>query len=143
MIKWNTQYIEYATKAILYLLRDRFMYAVDYDQMRKVFLEEPCLLHTGDVQAAFVHLALKNQDPKYIPSMNQRFYQSRPVVLQQNNNHQIPNKRRGTLETLGIKDITLTLSTPVGLALVCISLLINYVFTPIHLGWRSSTRIRC
>ncbi|CAF3627383.1 unnamed protein product, partial [Rotaria sp. Silwood2] len=49
MIKWDTQYIEHATKAILYLLRDRFMYTIDYDQMRKVFLDEPCLLHTADV----------------------------------------------------------------------------------------------
>ena len=36
MMKWNTLYIEHATKAILYLLRDQFMAATDYDQMRKV-----------------------------------------------------------------------------------------------------------
>lgn len=36
MMKWNPLYIEHATKAVLYLLRDRFMSATDYEQMRKV-----------------------------------------------------------------------------------------------------------
>ncbi len=119
MIKWNNQYIEHATKAILYLLRDRFMYATDYDQMRKVFLEEPCLLHTADVQAAFVHLALKNDDPKYIPAMNQRFYPAKAIVIQQNTNQQISNRKKAYLETIGIKDISLTLAIPANLSLVC------------------------
>ncbi|CAF4521005.1 unnamed protein product, partial [Rotaria sp. Silwood2] len=117
MIKWDTQYIEHATKAILYLLRDRFMYTIDYDQMRKVFLDEPCLLHTADVQAAFVHLALKNEDPKFIPAMNQRFYPSKPVILRQDNNRQIPNKRKTYLETIGIKEISLTLAIPANLVI--------------------------
>jgi len=113
MIKWNTKYIEHATKAILYLLRDRFMYATDYDEMRKVFLEEPCLLHTLDVQAAFVHLALKNEDPKYIPAMNQRSYSKRPTIIQNNNNRQISNRKKAYLEIIGIKNISLTLAIPV------------------------------
>ncbi|CAF3891149.1 unnamed protein product, partial [Rotaria sordida] len=117
MIKWNTQYIEHATKAILYLIRDRFMYATDYDQMRKVFLDEPCLLHTTDVQAAFVHLALKNEDPKFIPAMNQRFYPSKPVVPKQNDKQQIPNRKKAYLETIGMKDISLTLAIPSNLAI--------------------------
>ena len=123
MIKWNTQYVEHAVKAILYLLRDRFMYATDYDQMRKVFLDEPCLLHTADVQAAFVHLALKNEDPKFVPAMNQRFYPAKPVLLEHNTtNRKIPNKK-AYLETIGIKDISLTLAIPSNLSIVCILLL--------------------
>lgn len=118
MIKWNTQYIEHATKAILYLLRDRFMYATDYDQMRKVFLEEACLLHTADIQAAFVHLALKNEDPKYIPAMNQRFYPSQTVHSQVNNSQQIPNRKKAYLETIGIKEISLTLAIPADVSIV-------------------------
>jgi hypothetical protein len=118
MIKWNNQYIEHGTKAILYLLRDRFMYATDYDLMRKVFLEEPCLLHTADVQAAFVHLALKNDNPKLIPAMNQRFYPNKPVFIQQNPNQHIPNKKKAYLETIGIKDISLTLAIPAYLSIV-------------------------
>jgi hypothetical protein len=118
MIKWNNQYIEHATKAIFYLLRDRFMYATDYDQMRKVFLEEPCLLHTADVQAAFVHLALKNEDPKYIPAMNQRFYPARSLVIQSTTNSQVPNRRKAYLETIGIKDISLTLAIPANISMV-------------------------
>jgi hypothetical protein len=118
MIKWNNQYIEHAAKGILYLLRDRFMYATDYDQMRKVFLEEPCLLHTADVQAAFVHLALKNEDPKYIPAMNQRFYAAKPTVVQSSINSQVPNRRKAYLETIGIKDISLTLAIPTNMSIV-------------------------
>jgi len=120
MIKWNNQYIEHAAKAILYLLRDRFMYATDYDQMRKVFLEEPCLLHTADVQAAFVHLALKNDDPKFIPAMNQRFYPTKPIFTQQNNNQQISNRKKAYLETIGIKEISLALAIPSNLSIVCL-----------------------
>lgn len=121
MIKWNNHYIEHATKAILYLLRDRFMYATDYDQMRKVFLEEPCLLHTADVQTAFVHLALKNEDPKYIPAMNQRFYPNKAFANQSDTNHHQPdlsNRRKAYLESIGIKDISLTLAIPAHLSIV-------------------------
>ena len=120
MIKWHTQYIEHATKAILYLLRDRFMSATDYDEMRKVFLEEPCLLHTLDVQAAFVHLALKNEDPKYIPAMNQRSYPTKTTIIQNNNTQQSSNRRKAYLEMIGIKDISLTLAIPVNPSIVCI-----------------------
>jgi hypothetical protein len=94
------------------------MYATDYDLMRKVFLEEPCLLHTADVQAAFVHLALKNDNPKLIPAMNQRFYPNKPVFIQQNPNQHIPNKKKAYLETIGIKDISLTLAIPAYLSIV-------------------------
>lgn len=119
MIKWNTHYIEHAAKAILYLLRDRFMYATDYDQMRKVFLEEPCLLHTVDVQTAFVHLALKNENPKYIPAMNQRFYPAKAFTTQSNQDTtQVSNRRQAYLESIGIKDISLTLALPAHLSIV-------------------------
>lgn len=128
MIKWNNQYIEHAAKAILYLLRDRFMYATDYDQMRKVFLEEPCLLHTTDVQAAFVHLALKNDDPKFIPAMNQRFYPAKINLTQQNNQQQLSNRKKAYLETIGIKDVSLTLAIPSSFSIVCIYLTEENVF---------------
>src|SRR5690349_381149 len=72
MTKWDIDYIEYATKGILYLLRHRFMSAIDYNEMRKIFLDEPCLLYTKDIQTTFVHLALKYEDLKYIPAMNRR-----------------------------------------------------------------------
>ena len=106
MIKWNIHYIEHATKAILYLLRDRFMSAMDYDQMRKVFLDEPCLLHTADVQAAFVHLALKQEDLKFVPAMNQRSYPSDSTKRQ--NSH----GKKAYLESIGIKNISLSLALP-------------------------------
>jgi hypothetical protein len=96
MIKWNIFYIEYATKAVFYLLRDRFMYAKDYNEMRKVFLDEPCLLYTIDIQTAFVHLALNHDESKYIPLINRRFY-----------------KEKIYSEIIGIKNISLSLIMPV------------------------------
>jgi len=96
MIKWNIVYIEYATKAVFYLLRDRFMYAKDYNEMRKVFLDEPCLLYTIDIQTAFVHLALNHDESKYIPLINRRFY-----------------KEKIYSEVIGIKNISLSLIMPV------------------------------
>lgn len=118
MIKWNSQYIEHAAKAVLYLLRDRFMYATDYDEMRKVFLDEPCLLHTLDVQAAFVHLALKNEDPKYIPGMNQRLYSSKPSTTQRAYPPARTQRKKAYLETIGVKDISITVAIPASLAVV-------------------------
>ena len=117
-MKWNIDYIEHAAKAILYLLRDRFLVATDYDQMRKVFLEEPCLLHTADVQSAFIHLAIKKADPKAIPAMNQRYYPNKASDQLRTDHKLIPNRKQTFLETIGVKDISLTLSIPSNLQLV-------------------------
>jgi hypothetical protein len=103
MTKWDRVYIEHATKAILYLLRNRLMCAIDYTEMRKVFLEEPCLLYTKDIQTAFIHLALKGEDWKSIPAMNRRFYPLKSIVLK---------KYKTYPETIGIKDISLNLLIP-------------------------------
>ncbi|CAF3432096.1 unnamed protein product [Rotaria socialis] len=89
MINWNTQYIEHVAKGIPYLICNR--------HMRKIFLEELCLLHTADAEAAFVHLALKNEDSKYIPAMRERFDQAKPVSIEQNNNIQMPNKQKTSI----------------------------------------------
>lgn len=105
MMKWNIMFIKHATKAILYLLRDRMMYATDYNDMRKIFLDEPSLLYTSDIQAAFVHLAIKNEDPRFIPPMNQRFYPSKSI----NANQLVSKKQKTYFETIGIKDISLNL----------------------------------
>ncbi|CAF2039053.1 unnamed protein product [Rotaria magnacalcarata] len=78
--------IEHVAKAIPYLICNR--------HMRKIFLEELCPLHTADAEAAFVHLALKNEDSKYIPAMRERFDQAKPVSIEQNNNIQMPNKQK-------------------------------------------------
>ncbi|CAF3664627.1 unnamed protein product [Rotaria sp. Silwood1] len=109
MIKWNIIYIKYATITILYLLRNRFMYAKDYNDMRKIFLDEPYLLHTLDIQRAFIHLAIKNYNPKYISDMNQRLYISKSL----NNIRYLTNKQKTYLETMGIKDISLNLIIPI------------------------------
>ncbi|CAM2720415.1 unnamed protein product [Rotaria socialis] len=105
MITWDTVYIKHAAKAILYLLRDRLMYATDYNDMRKMLLDEPCLLYTSDVQAAFIHLAVRNEDPKCIPAMNQRFYPSKSISTNQSDS----KKHKTYLETIGIRNISLNL----------------------------------
>ncbi|UJR31743.1 hypothetical protein I4U23_019221 [Adineta vaga] len=107
MIKWEMIYIEYACRAIIYLLRDNFMCAENYEEMRKIFLDEPFQLYTSDIQTAFVHLALKQDDPKYIPAMNQR---ARSMKLL-NNIPILSNKQKLYLESIGIKDISLNLIT--------------------------------
>lgn len=108
MMNWNIVCIQHATKAILYLLRDRFIYATDYNEMRNVFLEEPCLLYTSDVQTAFIHLAITKNDPRYIPAMNQRYYPSKSI----NNSRSISNKHKISLETISVKDISISLILP-------------------------------
>ncbi len=109
MIKWDTVYIEYATKAVLYLLRDSFMQATDYDGMRKIFLEDPCRLYTSDIQTAFVHLALKHGDPKYIPIMNRRLHSSKSMDYTQ----YISSKQKIYFDEIGVKNISLSLTIPV------------------------------
>ncbi|CAF1615883.1 unnamed protein product, partial [Adineta ricciae] len=108
MVKWELNYIEHACRAILYLLRDNFMCAENYEEMRKVFLDEPCLLYTSDIQTAFVHLALKQDDPKYIPAMNQHI---RPMKSLDNIEIR-SNKQKIYLESVGIEHISLILITP-------------------------------
>ncbi|CAF1075101.1 unnamed protein product [Adineta ricciae] len=108
MVKWELNYIEHACRAIVYLLRDKFMCAENYEEMRRVFLDEPCLLYTSDIQTAFVHLALKQDDPKYIPAMNQRI---RPMKSLDNIEIR-SNKQTIYLESVGIEHISLTLITP-------------------------------
>jgi hypothetical protein len=78
------------------------MGATDYDEMRKVFLDEPCHLHTADIQTAFTHLTLRNDDPRTIPNINRRTY---PVKLE-------TKKPMTNLERIGIKDISLSLIIP-------------------------------
>lgn len=100
MIKWNIDYIEHAARAIFYLLRDCFMCATDYEEMRKVFLEEPYHLYTLDIQTAFIHLALRNDELKYIPGMNRRVYPYKSSIITKQ-------------KIIGIKNISLSLIMPI------------------------------
>ncbi len=104
MTKWDTNYLEYSIKAVFYLLRTRFMYARDYNDMRKVFLEEPCRLYTSDIRTAFVQLAFKNKDSKHISTINRRVYTLKPIV---SNRYKIDSK------LIGVKNISLSLIMPI------------------------------
>lgn len=103
MSHWDTQYIEYAVRTILYLLRNRLMSARDYDEMRRVFLEEPSRLYTIDIQSAFVRLLIKNDDPRSIAAINRRSYPLKPIIW---------DKYPRNSGMIGMKDISLSLIMP-------------------------------
>lgn len=104
MSHWDINYLEYAIRAIFYLLRSRLMSARDYDEMRRVFLDEPSRLYTMDIQSAFVHLLIKNDDSKSIATMNRRWYPLRTII---------GSKYPPNTGMIGIKDISLSLIMPV------------------------------
>ena len=95
-------------------------------KISKVFLEEPCLLRTVDVQAAFVHLAIKNDHPRFIPAMNQRLYHNKISDGSRLHPQQISQRRKTYLETIGLKEISLNLAIPERYSLVKI-LLFSFV----------------
>ena len=104
MSHWDIHYLEYAVRTILYLLRHRLMSARDYDEMRRVFLDEPSRLYTIDIQSAFVHLLIKNEDSKSIATINRRSHPLKPIIW---------NKYPTNSGMIGIKDISLSLIMPV------------------------------
>jgi hypothetical protein len=131
MTKWDIDYIEYAIKTVFYLLRARFMYAKDYDDMRKVFVEEPCLLYTSDIQTAFVQLVSKNEDSKYISTINRRLYPLKPIIS---------NRYKIDTELIGMKDISLNLIMPIVSQMIGFEIDENF-FCVYYLEKRSSRRI--
>ena len=120
LIKWNPVYLEYTGKAILYLLRDCFFAANDYEQMRKVdrraektlrepfvqvFIDEPAQLLTLDIQSAFVHLVVNQGNPKTIATMNRRLYPLQTLT-------KLPDfaqRSNSEFDTIVVKSLSLTL----------------------------------
>lgn len=105
LVKWNPVYLEYTGKAILYLLRDCFFAANDYEQMRKVFIDEPAQLFTSDIQTAFIHFVLRRGNPRMIASMNRRLYPLQtltklPHFVQRSNDE---------FDSIVVKNLSLTL----------------------------------
>uniref|UniRef100_A0A1I8II84 RNA helicase n=1 Tax=Macrostomum lignano TaxID=282301 RepID=A0A1I8II84_9PLAT len=69
--------IEDAALAALFLLRDRFMSAQDYPQMKSVFLNGPREIYTADFIRAWCHLQDRG-DPSLVPEMNRRKLEEPP-----------------------------------------------------------------
>ena len=114
MSLWASYDFELITKAILYLLRNEFMNAQDHDQMRRVFLEQPCRLYTADIQSAFMHLTSGRKENE-VPSLNRKINEpvSKSVGYFVKSNEMSANPRkRSVLDPIGIKDIRLTLILP-------------------------------
>ncbi|XP_077995576.1 uncharacterized protein LOC144449044 [Glandiceps talaboti] len=66
---WNQEIMEDFCFALLLLLKDAFLQANDYHQMKQVFLLQPARLYTADIQRAYQHLR-KGGSPTDIPGMN-------------------------------------------------------------------------
>lgn len=72
---WRSTVIEHFCVALLEMLRQKFMAARDYMEMKQVFLHEPCKLYTIDLQQAWIHLE-SGHDPAEIHFFNRQ----RPVT---------------------------------------------------------------
>lgn len=119
MSLWASIDIEVITKAILYLLRSQFLRANDYDDMRRVFLEEPCKLYTSDIQSAFMHLTSGGRETD-VPALNRR-NNEQPEILEDNRNGETYKKylnpsygtqKKQALEPIAFKNFKLTLVVP-------------------------------
>lgn len=113
MSLWSSYDFEIITKALLYLLKTKFLLAHDYDEMRKVFLEEPSKLYTSDIQSAYMHLSSGGKENE-VPYLNKRDrdslskisgYYTRP-------SDQLKQIKRSILDPIGFKDIKLNLVVP-------------------------------
>ena len=121
MSLWASIDIEIITKAILYLLRNQFLRASDYDEMRRVFLEEPCKLYTSDIQSAFMHLTSGGRESD-VPGLNRRNNESVHSNYHDDidnydtyNKYLNPNfglKKKQTMEPIALKNFKLSLVVP-------------------------------
>ena len=114
MSLWAPYDFELITKAILYLLKSEFMKARDHDQMRRVFLEQPCRLYTADIQSAFMHLTSGRKENE-VPALNRKI--NEPVrhptgYFMRANETSANSRKRSMLDPIGMKDIRLTLILP-------------------------------
>jgi hypothetical protein len=71
MSLWAASDLEAVAKTVLYLLKNQFMKASNYDEMRKVFLDGPSKLYTSDIQTAFMYLCTGRKENE-IASLNKR-----------------------------------------------------------------------
>ena len=112
MSLWASHDFEIIAKSLLYLLKNQFMMARDHEEMRRVFLDEPCKLYTADIQSAFMHLSSGRKENE-VAYLNRR---DKDIVLDTTGYYARPNDlsrpRKTILDPIGIKDINLRLVIP-------------------------------
>ena len=120
MSLWSSNDFEIIAKSILYLLKNQFLRARDHDEMRRVFIEQPCKLYTSDIQSAFMHLSSgrKESDVEFLNRRDKDFdntgYYARPEET---------TRKKTLLDPISIRDLNLTLVVPKG---VCGLRFINF-----------------
>ncbi len=94
-------------------MKTKFLMCSDYDEMRRVFLDEPSKLYTSDIQSAYMHLSSGGKENE-VPYLNKRDkdslskitgYYTRPT-------DQLKQIKRSILDPIGFKNIKLTLVIP-------------------------------
>ncbi|XP_078336716.1 uncharacterized protein LOC111135431 isoform X1 [Crassostrea virginica] len=105
---WEPSVLKHFSLAILELLREKFMKARDYLQMKEVFLREASKLYTVDIQMAWIHLE-NGKDILEIPYLNRL----RPITPGSRPPSAPPTPGiPGFLNPCGLKDIILRLIIP-------------------------------
>ena len=113
MSLWSSYDFEIITKALLYLLKTKFLLAHDYEDMRRVFLEEPSKLYTSDIQSAYMHLSSGRKESE-IPFLNKRDKDSLSKITGYYTRPSEESKqiKRSILDPIGFKDIKMSLTIP-------------------------------
>lgn len=115
MSVWSSYDLEILTKALIYLLKNDFMQAFDFDDMRRVFLEHPCKLYTSDIQSAYMHLfsGRKESEVPFLNKSTQKtFSKNNGYYTKPNQRDQQTNAKKTNLNPIGLKDMHLTLTIP-------------------------------
>ncbi|XP_062597302.1 uncharacterized protein LOC134258744 isoform X2 [Saccostrea cucullata] len=108
---WQPSVLKHFSLALLELLREKFMNARDYMQMKEVFLREACKLYTVDVQMAWIHLE-NGKDILEIPYLNRQRPGTPGSRLGQVQSAPPTPGIPGFLNPCGLKDIILRLIIP-------------------------------
>lgn len=96
------------------------MQAKDYDDMRRVFLEEPYKLYTADIQSAFMHLTSGGRED-VVAGFNRRNNESLNNGADDSDkfdnynkylNSNLNSKKKPTLEPFALKNFKLMLIVP-------------------------------
>ncbi|XP_056008915.1 uncharacterized protein LOC125662842 isoform X2 [Ostrea edulis] len=108
---WQPSVLKHTSLAILELLREKFMNARDYSQMKEVFLRDCCKLYTVDVQMAWIHLE-NGKDLLEIPYLNRQRPSTPGSRMSQVQSAPPTPGIPGFLNPCGVKDIILRLIIP-------------------------------
>ena len=114
MSLWAAYDFEIITKSLLYLLKNDFMMAKNYDDMRRVFLESPSKLLTADIQQAFMHLSSgrKENEVAFLNKRSTKAFSENTGYYTRAPNKDSLNSKKTNLDPIGLKEIKLSLVIP-------------------------------